>query len=142
MPKKKTILDFYKMKETGEKVTWMTAYDYPQASFLEAAGIDMILVGDSLGMIVLGYDGTIPVTMDDCMRHTPGRAPRRAQHVRDRRHAVRLLPDFAGGCRAERGPFPQGSVKSTPSSWKVGSALPDKSRRSSTPASSASAIWA
>lgn len=70
MPKKKTILDFYKMKETGEKVTWMTAYDYPQASFLEAAGIDMILVGDSLGMIVLGYDGTIPVTMDDCIRHT------------------------------------------------------------------------
>jgi len=70
MPKKKTILDFYKMKETGEKVTWMTAYDYPQATFLEAAGIDMILVGDSLGMIVLGYDGTIPVTMDDCMRHT------------------------------------------------------------------------
>ena len=70
MPKKKTILDFYKMKETGEKVTWMTAYDFPQASFLEEAGIDMILVGDSLGMIVLGYNGTIPVTMDDCIRHT------------------------------------------------------------------------
>ena len=70
MPKKKTILDFYRMKQAGEKVTWMTAYDYPQASFLEAAGIDMILVGDSLGMIMLGYDGTIPVTMDDCIRHT------------------------------------------------------------------------
>ena len=70
MPKKKTILDFHKMKEAGEKVTWMTAYDYPQATFLEEAGIDMILVGDSLGMIVLGYNGTIPVTMDDCIRHT------------------------------------------------------------------------
>jgi 3-methyl-2-oxobutanoate hydroxymethyltransferase len=68
MPKK-TILDFHKMKEAGEQITWMTAYDFPQASFQEAAGIDMILVGDSLGMIVLGYNGTIPVTMDDCIRH-------------------------------------------------------------------------
>lgn len=68
MPKK-SILDFRKMKETGVQMTWMTAYDFPQASFQEAAGIDMILVGDSLGMIVLGYSGTIPVTMDDCIRH-------------------------------------------------------------------------
>jgi 3-methyl-2-oxobutanoate hydroxymethyltransferase len=68
MPKK-TINDFRKMKETGEQITWMTAYDFPQASFQETAGIDMILVGDSLGMIVLGYNGTIPVTMEDCIRH-------------------------------------------------------------------------
>lgn len=57
------------MKKKGEKVTWITAYDYPTASFAEAAGMDMILVGDSLGMVVLGYSGTIPVTMDDCIRH-------------------------------------------------------------------------
>ena len=68
MPKK-SIIDFRRMKETAEQMTWMTAYDFPQASFQEAAGIDMILVGDSLGMIVLGYNGTIPVTMDDCIRH-------------------------------------------------------------------------
>lgn len=70
MGKKKTILDFYKMKEKGEKVSWVTAYDFPMASFAEQAGLDMILVGDSLGMVVLGYQGTVPVTMDDCISHS------------------------------------------------------------------------
>ncbi|KXS43090.1 MAG: 3-methyl-2-oxobutanoate hydroxymethyltransferase [Candidatus Frackibacter sp. T328-2] len=69
MAKKKSILDFMEMKENGEKVAWVTAYDFPMASFAEQAGMDMILVGDSLGMVVLGYDGTIPVTMDDCISH-------------------------------------------------------------------------
>lgn len=69
MAKKKGRLDFVKMKENGEQVTWVTAYDFPMASFAEAAGIDMILVGDSLGMITLGYQGTIPVTMEDCLSH-------------------------------------------------------------------------
>lgn len=69
MAKKKTIQDLYKMKETGEKISWITAYDAPFASFTEQAGIDMILVGDSLGMVDLGYDSTIPVTMDDCISH-------------------------------------------------------------------------
>lgn len=69
MAKKKTILDFVNMKKTGEKVSWVTAYDFPMASFAEQAGMDMILVGDSLGMVVLGYDGTVPVTMDDCIAH-------------------------------------------------------------------------
>ncbi len=70
MGKKKSILDLHKMKQNGEKATWVTAYDFPMASFVEQAGIDMILVGDSLGMVVLGYDGTVPVTMDDCISHT------------------------------------------------------------------------
>ncbi|HHW74940.1 MAG TPA: 3-methyl-2-oxobutanoate hydroxymethyltransferase [Firmicutes bacterium] len=69
MAKKKGILDFIKMKEKMEQVTWITAYDYPVASFAEQAGIDMILVGDSLGMVVLGYDKTNPVTMEDCLSH-------------------------------------------------------------------------
>lgn len=69
MAKKKSIIDFYEMKRKGEKVTWVTAYDFPIASFAEQAGIEMILVGDSLGMVVLGYQGTIPVTMDDCISH-------------------------------------------------------------------------
>jgi 3-methyl-2-oxobutanoate hydroxymethyltransferase len=69
MRKKPSIWDFYEMKKAGTKITWMTAYDYPMASFAEAAGIDMILVGDSLGMVVYGYTGTIPVTMDECIIH-------------------------------------------------------------------------
>jgi 3-methyl-2-oxobutanoate hydroxymethyltransferase len=70
MVKKKSILDLMEMKKRGEKVTWITAYDFPMASFAEQAGIDMILVGDSLGMVVLGYQGTIPVTMQDCISHS------------------------------------------------------------------------
>lgn len=66
---KKTVIDFINMKKNGEKVAWVTAYDFPTASFAEQAGMDMLLVGDSLGMVTLGYDGTIPVTMDDEIRH-------------------------------------------------------------------------
>jgi 3-methyl-2-oxobutanoate hydroxymethyltransferase len=69
MAGKKSILDLYKMKEEGEKLTWITAYDFPMASFAEQAGMDMILVGDSLGMVVLGYKGTVPVTMEECISH-------------------------------------------------------------------------
>ena len=68
--KKKSIIDFRKMKKAGEKVTWLTSYDYPSAQFGEAAGLDMILVGDSLGMCVYGYEGTTPVTMDQCIVHS------------------------------------------------------------------------
>ena len=63
MAKKKGRLEFLEMKKNGEKVTWVTAYDFPTAMFAEAAGLDMILVGDSLGMVVPGYPGTIPVTI-------------------------------------------------------------------------------
>jgi len=69
MAKKKTILDLYRMKEMGEKAVWITAYDSCFASYAEKAGMDMILVGDSMGMIVYGYQGTIPVTMDMCINH-------------------------------------------------------------------------
>jgi 3-methyl-2-oxobutanoate hydroxymethyltransferase len=58
------------MKAKGEKIAWLTSYDYPSAQFCQAAGIDMILVGDSLGMCVYGYNGTVPVTMDQCLVHT------------------------------------------------------------------------
>ena len=69
MAKKKAIHDFYKMKTEGQKVTWLTSYDFPTAQFAEAAGLDMILVGDSLGMCVYGYNGTVPVTMEQCIVH-------------------------------------------------------------------------
>lgn len=71
----KTKLDFLKMKQENEPITMITAYDYPTAKMVEEAGIDMILVGDSLGMVVLGYDSTLPVTVDDMIHH--GKAVRR-----------------------------------------------------------------
>jgi len=69
MGKKKMIQDFYAMKREGEKITWLTCYDYPTAQFEEAAGVEMILVGDSMGMCVYGYENTVPVTMDQCIVH-------------------------------------------------------------------------
>lgn len=67
---KKSILDFQSMVEKGEKITYLTAYDYLTAKMQEKAGVDMILVGDSLGMVSLGYDKTFPVTMNDMIRHS------------------------------------------------------------------------
>jgi 3-methyl-2-oxobutanoate hydroxymethyltransferase len=61
--------DFLRMKKDGTKLTWITAYDYPIAHFAEAVGMDMLLVGDSLGMVVYGLDGTIAVTMEECIIH-------------------------------------------------------------------------
>ncbi|MGV3488111.1 MAG: 3-methyl-2-oxobutanoate hydroxymethyltransferase [Tuberibacillus sp.] len=66
----KTTSDFKKMKVAGEPIAMMTAYDYPTAKLLEQAGLDVLLVGDSVGMVALGYDSTIPVTLDDMVRHT------------------------------------------------------------------------
>jgi 3-methyl-2-oxobutanoate hydroxymethyltransferase len=61
--------DFIEMKRKRKKVAWVTAYDYPTAYLAQKAGMDMILVGDSLGMVMYGYDGTVPVTMDECIIH-------------------------------------------------------------------------
>jgi 3-methyl-2-oxobutanoate hydroxymethyltransferase len=58
------------MKSSGEKIVMVTAYDYPTARAVEASGVEAILVGDSLGMVVLGYESTIPVTMEDIIHHT------------------------------------------------------------------------
>jgi 3-methyl-2-oxobutanoate hydroxymethyltransferase len=69
MPKT-TILDIYKKKAEGKKITMLTAYDYPTAQIVDEAGIDMILVGDSLGMVVQGVSSTLPVTMDEMIYHT------------------------------------------------------------------------
>ena len=65
-----TIRDLQKMKRDGKKIPMITAYDYTSAQLVEKAGVPIILVGDSLGQVVLGYDSTVPVTMDDMIHHT------------------------------------------------------------------------
>jgi 3-methyl-2-oxobutanoate hydroxymethyltransferase len=74
-----------KMKREGEKISMLTAYDYSIAALVDGAGVDMILVGDSLGNVVLGYDSTLPVTMEDMLRHTGAvsRAVKRAMVIGD-----------------------------------------------------------
>jgi len=82
---KVTIPSLRAKKAAGEKIAALTAYDYPVARILDEAGIDVILVGDSLGMVVLGYENTIPVTMDEMIHHTKpvARAAKRALVVGD-----------------------------------------------------------
>jgi 3-methyl-2-oxobutanoate hydroxymethyltransferase len=78
--KKMTTLAFRQKKERGEPITMLTAYDYPTALAMDNAGIDAILVGDSLGMVVLGYENTLPVTMEEMLHHSRAVA-RGAKHA-------------------------------------------------------------
>lgn len=68
--KKITLVDLQMMKRDGKKITMLSIYDYPMALLADRAGLDTILVGDSLGMTLLGYENTIPVTMDEMIHHT------------------------------------------------------------------------
>ena len=83
--KKLLVADLWKMKEEGEKISMITAYTYPEGLIVDEAGIDIILVGDSLGMVELGYEDTVPVTMDEMLHHTKAvmRGVRRAHVVGD-----------------------------------------------------------
>src|SRR4030088_1589293 len=75
--------------QASREITCLTAYDYPTARLLDEAGVDILLVGDSLGMVVLGYDSTLPVTLEEMLHHT--RAVRRGTH-----HAL-LVADMPYG---------------------------------------------
>ena len=75
-----TTADIREMKKRGQKIVMMTAYDCPTARLVDEAGADMILVGDTLGMVVLGYDSTLPVTMEDMVHHTKA-AVRGSKHA-------------------------------------------------------------
>ena len=118
----KTVTDFYKMKKTNEKIAMITAYDYPSAKGVEKSGADILLVGDSLGMVVLGYDSTIPVTMDEMIHHT--KAARRgapntfivsdlpfgSYHISDSEtilNGARFLQEGAANAIKLEGPFPE-----------------------------------
>lgn len=70
MKKRITSAEFMTFKEEGRRITMMTAYDYTSARLVDEAGIDVILVGDSLGMVILGYENTLQVTMEDMLHHT------------------------------------------------------------------------
>src|ERR1700680_821826 len=89
-----TVPDLLQRKSSGanprsnspsQKITCLTAYDYPTARLLDEAGVDVLLVGDSVGMAVLGFDSTLPVTMEDMLHHTRAvrRGTRRALLVAD-----------------------------------------------------------
>ena len=105
-----TIADIRKYKEKGERFAAITAYDVVSARLVDEAGIPLILVGDSLGMVVLGYDSTIPVTLDDIIHHTRAvvRGSQRALIVADlpfmtyQKSAEQAL-ESAGRCLQEGG---------------------------------------
>ena len=80
-----TIPELLKKKQQNEPITMLTAYDFPMASQIDEAGVDIILVGDSLAMVVLGYDSTLPVTMEDMLHHSRAvsRAVKRALVIGD-----------------------------------------------------------
>jgi 3-methyl-2-oxobutanoate hydroxymethyltransferase len=111
--KKVTILDLQKMKDSGEKIAMLTAYDYPTARMLDEGGVDVLLIGDSVGNVMMGHENTLPVTVDDMVYHTRAvvKARKRALVVADmpfmsyqvsieeaRRNAGRLIQQ--GGAEA------------------------------------------
>src|SRR5690625_3697398 len=65
-----TVSQLQKMKQDGEKIASLTAYDYSMAALMDAAGVDLLLIGDSLGMVIQGRDTTLPVTVDDIIYHS------------------------------------------------------------------------
>ncbi len=87
MERRVTVTDLKRMRKRGEKIVMITAYDFPSARLVEQAGVPLILVGDTLGMVVLGYDTTVPVTMEEMLHHV--KAVVRGTH---RAHVVADMP--------------------------------------------------
>jgi 3-methyl-2-oxobutanoate hydroxymethyltransferase len=111
-PQRVTVTDIQKMRDEGRRITMLTAYDYSTARLADEAGIPLLLVGDSLGMVVLGYESTLPVTVDDMIRHGAAvvRGTQRAHVVVDMpfgsyqggwqeamRNAVRIMQETGAG---------------------------------------------
>jgi len=104
IPKKITIPSLWRKKENQEKIVVLTAYDYPTARIIDQAGVDIILVGDSLGMVVLGYEDTLPVTMEEMLHHTKAvtRAVKQALVVADMPYLSYHLSPQEGVANAAR----------------------------------------
>jgi len=96
--------DFSEMKRRGEKITALTAYDYPTARLLDESGIDIILVGDSVGMVVLGYEDTTQVTLPEMLHHTRAvaRAVKREWPYETARRRRRSCPARLGSSAPRR----------------------------------------
>ena len=96
-PTRVTVLDVARMHADGERIAMLTAYDFPTAELLDEAGIPVILVGDSLGQVLLGYDSTVRVTMEEMLHHTKAvvRGTRRAMVVGDMPFLSYSSPDDA-----------------------------------------------
>ncbi len=102
--KKVSLPSLFDKVAKGLPITMLTCYDYPTAYFQEQAGMDMILVGDSLAMTMLGYDSTLPVTMDDMIRHTQAVRRGAPNVVADWRHALHVLSAVGGDGDPQCGP--------------------------------------
>ena len=96
------------MKRRGQRIVMVTAYDAPGGRLADAAGIDIILVGDSAAMVVLGHDSTVPATVDEMLVLTKAVTRGAATAARRRRHAVRLLPGLGRGGARQRDPVREG----------------------------------
>ncbi len=96
-PRRLTVVDIARMHADGERIAMLTAYDYPTAGILDEAGIPMLLVGDSLGQVMLGYETTVSVTMDEMLHHTKAvvRGAHRALVVADMPFLSYATPDDA-----------------------------------------------
>ena len=119
--KKMTIAELQQRKAVGSRLTMLTAYDYPVAKLVDEAGVDIVLVGDSLGMVVLGYESTTPVTMEEMLHHAKAarRGVKRALLIGDMpflsfrssmteavKHAARFVQE--AGCEAVKLEWKQG----------------------------------
>ena len=102
-PTKVTALALAGRKGGGPRTVVVTAYDYAYARLADGAGVDVVLVGDSLGMVVQGQPTTLPVTLDEIIYHTRAGRARDPARARGRRHAVHELPGVGRGRGARRG---------------------------------------
>ncbi len=123
------------MKRAGEPIVMITAYDYPSAQIVEEAGVDIVLVGDTAAMVVLGYDATTPVGMEEMLMMAVGRPAGPESPAADRRHALRLIREIQRAGDRERPALRQGGrLRMRSSSSAVGHRSIGRAR-SSAPAS-------
>ena len=128
-----TVSDIARLYADGERIPMLTAYDYPTARILDDAGVPMLLVGDSLGQVMLGYETTVQVTMEEMLHHTRAVVRGTTAGARDRRHAVPLVPDDRGGDRERRAVHAATAARRRSRS-RAACAARGSSRRSSGPA--------